>query len=374
MQTAAAEAESCSPRSIGRSALPFRRALLAWYDSARRSLPWRDSSDFYRVWISEVMLQQTRVEAVIPYFHRFLERFPDIRTLADASETDVLAAWSGLGYYSRARNLHRAAKQVAARGVPVSYDEVLSLPGAGPYTAAAISSIALGFPHAAVDGNVVRVISRLTNDDAEVSAPRTRARFAAEAQRLLDPNRPGDFNQAMMELGATVCLPGTPLCPECPVRRFCAARAAGRERRLPVKLKKPAATEIPLQLLAILRDSEVFLVRRDDTERRLASFWELPPRELFGDIRGAPAVEFTHRIVNDRFRVVVWKAVWKAVWQATAPSTVTPEGGRWFDLRELTSVPVTTVTRKALAGLLKEKMKRNRHKSVPVAKRNESEV
>jgi A/G-specific adenine glycosylase len=330
-----------------RSAPPFRRALLAWYDSVRRDLPWRESSDFYRVWISEVMLQQTRVEAVIPYFHRFMERFPGFQALADAPEPDVLAAWSGLGYYSRARNLHRAAKQVAAQGVPASHEEVLSLPGAGPYTAAAISSIALGLPHAAVDGNVIRVISRLTNDAAEISAPRTKARFATEAQRLLDTQRPGDFNQAMMELGATVCLPRTPVCPECPVQPFCEGRAAGRERELPVKLKKHAVTEIVLELLAIIRDGRVFLIRRDDAERRLAGFWELPPRELFAEVPGIRASDFTHRIVNDRFHVVVWKTV--------APEAETPDGGRWFDLSELTSVPVTTVTRKALAGLSKTK-------------------
>ena len=336
---------------FGRSALPFRRALLAWYDSVRRNLPWRESADFYRVWLSEVMLQQTRVEAVIPYFHRFLERFPDIQALADAPEPDVLAAWSGLGYYSRARNLHRAAKQVAAQGVPASHDGVLSLPGAGPYTAAAISSIALGLPHAAVDGNVIRVLSRLPNDAAEVSSPRTRARFAAEAQRLLDTRRPGDFNQAMMELGATVCLPRTPLCPECPVQRFCAGREAGRERELPVKLKKQEVTEIALDLLVILRDGAVFLVRRDDAERRLASFWELPARALFAEIPGIRASEFTHRIVNDRFHVVVWQAMLSAA--------VTAEGGRWFDLPELTSVPVTTVTRKALAALFKKETAAN---------------
>ncbi len=334
----------------------FRRALFAWYDSVHRTLPWRESNDFYRVWLSEVMLQQTRVEAVIPYFHRFLERFPDVRALAEAPEPDVLAAWSGLGYYSRARNLHRAAKLVAGSGVPASHDEVLSLPGAGPYTAAAISSIALGLPYAAVDGNVIRVVSRLTNDAAEISAPRTRARFAAEAQHLLDPRRPGDFNQAMMELGATVCLPRTPLCPECPVRKFCAARAAGRERELPVKLKKPGVTEIALEPLAILRDGEVFLIRRDDSEKRLASFWELPARALFPEILSARGSEFTHRIVNDRFHVVVWTAVG----QTAVPSTVPPEGGRWFELRELASVPVTTVTRKALETLSNEPGAQNR--------------
>ena len=325
------------------SAPAFRRALLAWYDAARRDLPWRASLDFYRVWLSEIMLQQTRVEAVIPYFHRFLDRFPDVQSLAAAPESDVLAAWSGLGYYSRARNLHRAAKLVAGRGLPASHAEVLSLPGAGPYTAAAISSIALGLPHAAVDGNVVRVISRLTDDASEISAPRTRARFAEEAQRLLDPRRPGDFNQAMMELGATVCVPRNPACGECAVLRFCAGRAAGRERELPVRRRKAEVTEIALELLALIRDEELFLIRRDDSEKRMAGFWELPKKNLFLKVSGEPAAAFTHRIVNDRFRVAVWKSV--------PSSRPLPADGRWFAFAELVSVPVTTVTRKALAAL-----------------------
>ena len=156
------------------------------------------------------MLQQTRVEAVIPYYRRFLERFPSVEALAAAPENDVLAAWSGLGYYRRARNLHSAAKQIIAEGLPATHEVILSLPGVGPYTAAAIASIALDLPHAAVDGNVVRVISRLTNDASEIASPAARRRFAEEAARLLDPRRPGDFNQAMMELGATICVPRTP--------------------------------------------------------------------------------------------------------------------------------------------------------------------
>jgi len=173
---------------VNRSA--FRRALLRWYDSSRRDLPWRESNAFYPVWLSEIMLQQTRVEAVIPFYLRFLERFPTPAALAAAPESDVLAAWSGLGYYSRARNLQRAARQMAARGLPATYEEVLSLPGAGPYTAAAIASIALRLPHAAVDGNVTRVISRLTDDPSEVSSAVAKRRFATEANALLDRDGP----------------------------------------------------------------------------------------------------------------------------------------------------------------------------------------
>jgi A/G-specific adenine glycosylase len=289
------------------------------------------------------MLQQTRVEAVIPYYRRFLERFPSVEALASAEEEEVLAAWSGLGYYSRARNLQRAARRIAQSGLPATYEQVLCLPGAGPYTAAAIASIALGLPHAAVDGNVTRVISRLTNDAAEMTSLAARRRVAAAAHALLDVQRPGDFNQAMMELGATVCLPRAPACGRCPVKKFCGARTAGTEAQVPVRLKKQKARDVRLDLVLIedpdhADRSRVFLVRRAAGERRLADFWELPEKRLLP--RGARCRrlrEFRHQIVNDRFRVAIWTS------QQTPPA-----GGRWFSPRELERVPVTTVTRKAL--------------------------
>jgi len=318
----------------------FRRALFAWYDRAKRDLPWRSGSPvFYRVWISEIMLQQTRVEAVIPYYERFLARFPDVESLAAASEPDVLTAWSGLGYYSRARNLHRAAKQVARDGLPADYAQLRELGGIGPYTAAAVASIAFGLPHAAVDGNVMRVISRLTNDAGEISSPLIRRRFAEEAQSLLDPSRPGDFNQAMMELGAKICVPRSPDCTQCPVCRFCAARSAGSERELPVKLKKNAARDVSLDLALFSEvTGKIFLVQRTAKERRLAGFWELPSKTLFPDWRGLEVKQITHQIVNDRFRITVW--------QGTAPQLL--PAGRWFKPAELETIPLTTVARKAL--------------------------
>jgi A/G-specific adenine glycosylase len=317
----------------------FRGDLLAWYDESRRALPWRESTDFYRVWVSEIMLQQTRVEAAIPYYLRFLNRFPTIQALAEAPEEDVLAAWSGLGYYSRARNLRRAARRAAADGIPVTYEAVRTLPGVGPYTAAAVASIAFGEAHAAVDGNVVRVVSRLTNGLAEIGK---------EAERLLDRERAGDFNQAMMELGATVCVPGAPKCDVCPVLRHCAGRAAGRERELPVKAPKPAVRDVALDLLALQRGpapqggGEVFLLQRGAAEKRLAGFWELPEKARFPKIGAEPAGRFTHRIVNDRFRVVVWYGVWHGRARGN------PEGGKWFDRGSLSTLPLATITRKAL--------------------------
>ena len=319
--------------------------MLRWYDRAKRDLPWRVTRDFYRVWISEIMLQQTRVEAAIPYYERFLALFPDVESLAVAPEPDVLTAWSGLGYYSRARNLHRAAKQVGATGYPADYEQLSGLPGIGPYTAAAIASIALGQPFAAVDGNVIRVVSRLANDPGEVSSPLTRQRFSREAQRLLDPRRPGDFNQAMMELGATVCVPRSPDCGLCPVARFCAARAAGTERELPVKLKKTAARDVKVDLAVFTGCNEspaiagsVFLVQRAPDERRLAGFWELPQKNLFPGWRGRRAKEFVHQIVNDRFRITVWRGL--------TPKAL--PSGRWFGPADLAAIPLTTISRKAL--------------------------
>jgi A/G-specific adenine glycosylase len=319
----------------------FRKKLLTWYHSVFRNLPWRENTDFYRVWLSEIMLQQTRVEAVIPYYHSFLAGFPTLETLAAAPEQDVLAAWSGLGYYSRARNLHRAAKQAAAAGIPATYEEIRALPGIGDYTAAAVGSIALGLPYAAVDGNVIRVVSRLTNDPSEISAPATKRRFSETAQELLDPLRPGDFNQAMMELGATICKPVTPRCAACPVGDHCAALAAGTQRQLPVKLKKQKTREVELDLVILDRDGAVFLLQRTADNRRLAGFWELPEKKLFPEIHGKLRAEFAHQIVNDRFRVRVH----------TAPTPKDLPGGRWVAEAELAEIPVSTTTRKALAAI-----------------------
>jgi A/G-specific adenine glycosylase len=310
-------------------------------------LPGAGADRFYRVWLSEIMLQQTRVEAVIPYYRLFLERFPSIETLAAAPETDVLTAWSGLGYYSRARNLHRASKHIAAEGLPAAYEVVRSLPGVGPYTAAAIASIALDLPHAAVDGNVMRAISRLTNDHSEMTSLPARRRFAAEAALLLDLRRPGDFNQAMMELGATVCLPRAPACGSCPVAKLCAARAAGTERELPVKLPKPKPREAPLDLAILERGARVFLIKRAATERRLADFWELPARQLFPRRSAMEKItEFRHQIVNDRFRVAIWRIEFESLHPPGLPE------GNWVEIAELRRIPLTTVTKKALAARL----------------------
>ncbi len=292
------------------------------------------------------MLQQTRVEAVIPYYERFLQRFPSLAELAAAPEQDVLTRWSGLGYYSRARNLHRAARQIDAQGLPSDYDQVRALPGVGPYTAAAIASIALALPHAAVDGNVIRVVSRLTDDASEITSPATRRSFSETAALLLDRHRPGDFNQAMMELGATVCTPRNPDCASCPVEKFCAARIAGTERVLPVRPKKSDTRDLALDLALVERRGYIFLMKRDAAERRLADFWELPLKNMLPDTLRAtlePLGEFRHRIVNDRMQVACWHIV------ATEPRPADFPPGKWVPFGALHRIPLTTLTKKALA-------------------------
>ncbi|MEZ4417980.1 MAG: A/G-specific adenine glycosylase [Gemmatimonadota bacterium] len=257
---------------------PLRRALLAFYDATRRELPWRGTDDPYRVWVSEIMLQQTRVETVIPYFERWLERFPTLSSLAAADVDDVLPIWKGLGYYSRARNLHRAAQAVRDRhGGVIPRDAVAlrDLPGVGRYTAGAVASIAFGVPEPVVDGNVRRVLSRLF----DLEAPDESELWAA-AEALLDRRRPGDFNQALMELGATVCTPRAPSCDACPLAFRCAALERGTVAlRPPPRKRGPVPHLHYLSLVVWTDEGRTVLVQRPD-EGLLARMWEFPAREM----------------------------------------------------------------------------------------------
>ncbi|MBI1387983.1 MAG: A/G-specific adenine glycosylase [bacterium] len=267
-------AESIAPSSQKASAL--RRALLGWYDRARRNLPWRRDCDPYRVWISEIMLQQTRVETVIDYFNRFIAAFPTVSDLARAREDRVLKLWEGLGYYSRARNLHAAAKTIAGRGkFPHDAAGWRELPGVGRYTAGAIASIALGERAAVVDGNVKRVLARLFLIEAPIEAAASVELCWSLAERLVPPKRPGDFNQAMMELGARVCLPRKPLCSECPLRAHCAALKANAVERLPVRKAKPKPPHVQVVAAAIRKNGRYLLGRRPPSGM-LGGLWEFP--------------------------------------------------------------------------------------------------
>lgn len=240
---------------LERGSLPnFRSQLLGWFRQFQRDLPWRRTRDPYRIWLSEIMLQQTRVAAVIPYYEKFLERFPDIRTLAAASQEEVLRLWSGLGYYSRARNLQKAAQQIVAQHggqFPTNIEDVLELPGIGNYTAAAILSIGFGEKHAVLDGNVARVLARLGAIRGDLRAPQRWRELQEIASARLDPKSPGDWNQAMMELGATLCMPKSPQCLLCPVNQFCEGRKLGIAELVPEKRQKRAAVIVTLAAVVL---------------------------------------------------------------------------------------------------------------------------
>jgi A/G-specific adenine glycosylase len=332
-----------SPATHNWNAQSLRAQLLAWYDANRRDLPWRQTADPYSIWVSEIMLQQTRVPAVMERYTAFLERFPTVADLARASEADVLALWSGLGYYRRARMLHHAAQFVAANldgTLPAFSAELRKLTGIGVYTAAAIASIAHGERIAVVDGNVERVVCRLAGLDASAtSAASLRREIDALANTLVHPQRPGDFNQAMMELGATVCLPRNPLCLVCPLRDCCRARQEGTAAQLPVKLRKQAPVEIEAVLLVARQRGRVLLRRRADSARRMAGFWELPAIEdLPGARPGRHLGSFRHTITYHHYTFTVRSATARA----SGPEF------RWFEASELGDIPLSTTARKAL--------------------------
>ena len=254
-------------------------ALLAWYDAGARVLPWRDDPTAYHVWLSEIMLQQTRVSAVLPYYERFLAALPDVAALAAVEEDRLLKLWEGLGYYNRARNLQKAARKIMEEydGVfPGDYETIRSLPGIGEYTAGAVASIAFGQAVPAVDGNVLRVIARITGDEGDVLDSAVKRRFGAWVRDVLPEDRPGDFNQALMELGAMVCLPnGAPKCAQCPARPFCTACREGTWNVLPVKRKK-TPRRMEEKTVFVLLSSQGVALRQRAAKGLLAGLWEFP--------------------------------------------------------------------------------------------------
>ena len=259
----------------------FRRRMLSWFAKRKRDLPWRRTKDSYRIWLSEIMLQQTRVAAVIPYYERFIENFPDVHALAGAPTDHVLKSWAGLGYYSRAKNLQSAAKEIVMRHsgeFPRRHESALALPGIGRYTAAAVLSIAYDAPHAVLDGNVARVLARIFALHGDLRVPATWRKLEAAAQELLAQKSPGNWNQAMMELGATVCMPKSPRCDECPVEKWCRARELGVAEKLPSARKKRAPIDVILAA-AVLLDlrGRTLLIRQLGGEGALFSrMWQFP--------------------------------------------------------------------------------------------------
>lgn len=256
--------------------------LLEWFDENKRVLPWREDPKPYRVWISEIMLQQTRVETVKSYFERFMNHFPTILDLAEAEEDELLKAWEGLGYYSRAKNLQKAAKILVEQydaKLPMEQEELLKIPGIGPYTSGAISSIAYGRKAAAVDGNVLRVFMRLLADDSDILKESVKKKTAERVLALMPEERAGDFNQALMELGAMVCLPhGAPKCKECPLMERCAARKQGREEEFPKKSKNKLRKRVKRTILILSYQNQIVLQKRPDTGL-LSGLYEFPGLE-----------------------------------------------------------------------------------------------
>jgi A/G-specific adenine glycosylase len=337
----------------GKNLATFRRALLRWYDQHRRELPWRKTRDPYRIWLSEIMLQQTRVAAVVDHYRIFLNRFPNVQALAAATEDAVLAAWSGLGYYRRARRLYQCARELMRKHhgrFPLTAEALEALPGIGPYTAAAIASIAFAEPVAVVDGNVERVLQRLTG--IHLSVPQT----WQHAQAFLATSRPGDFNQAMMELGATVCVPGQPRCPTCPVRRWCVTQSPSKDpsgaiTRMERRASSPGRTltrnssrRIKKEIWCVLnlRNGSIRLVRRPRKSPLMPGMWELP--QLSQKRRPTP-VSFAWRTFRHSITVTDY---------AVHVHTARTAKGQWIPVADISHFPITGLTRKILkaAGVI----------------------
>jgi A/G-specific adenine glycosylase len=355
----------------------LRERLLAWYGRAKRDLPWRRTRDPYAIWLSEVMLQQTRVDTVVPYFERFLARWPTVSSLAEAPIDDVLAAWSGLGYYRRARMLHSGARAIAAaRAFPSDAEGLARVPGIGRYTAGAVASIAYGEAAPLVDGNVARVFARIFAIEDDLRSTRAVKRLWALATTLVDPRDPGSWNQALMELGATVCTPREPRCVSCPVRPACRARSLGLEGTLPrMKTKAQPRLQRRWALLLATRDDHLLLGQRR-LEARFGGLWEPPMLDVASDdetldqaaarlaaLAGAEvrevvrAGQVTHVLSHRRLEVSVLRArAGTPRLLVDRPSGTEPEGGEgeyasfaFVDSQRLGGRGISTLARKVLA-------------------------
>lgn len=328
----------------------FQSALLGWYRAHARALPWREAPSLYKTVVSEFMLQQTQVKTVLPYFARWLEALPDFSALAAASEERVLKLWEGLGYYSRARNLHRLAREIAARPAPPRAPaEWLELPGVGPYTAATITSISFGAPAACVDGNVVRVLARLTADATTFRDSATAAKaFAPLADALLARDASGDHNQAMMELGATVCFRQNPLCLTCPVRGFCAAAARGEPEALP-KLAPKIMEQRAVVRLWCERDGALLLHRSAPGAQRFANMHELPLPEHTG-LDAAKATQGT--LLAKKRRGITRFLITESIHLAAAPKKKLGPELVWVPFHELDAVTLSGPHRRWVTEIL----------------------
>ncbi len=354
---------------VSESQPEFRDALLKWFKKYQRKMPWRGIQDPYLIWVSEVMLQQTQVKKVVAYYERFIERFPNVQQLAAAPLQDVLKVWEGLGYYARARNLHKAAKIVVEtfKGeIPSDYATFRKLPGVGDYSAAAVQSIAFNTPYAAVDGNIKRVLARLFLMDAPVNEASSAKHFQQKADNLLDQKEPGLFNQAMMELGATVCRPQSPTCLVCPVNQFCEAFHTARQDEFPHRIKTAKVPEHHLAAGVIYKGSEVLIIQRP-LDGLLGGLWEFPNGQIGENETAEQAcIRCITDIVNlsvtnlksltrvrhafTHFKIVV--DVFECEYQAGEVTLNGPIDAKWVEVAALQDYPIPRATHKFLDKLI----------------------
>lgn len=348
----------------------MREQLAEWYSHQQRELPWREIKDPYATWVSEIMLQQTRVATVIPYFLRFMERFPTVTELANADLDDVLAQWSGLGYYRRARHLHAGAQEVVERfggELPANHKELLSIKGIGRYTAGAIASIAFDLPYPAVDGNVYRIFSRIACLDDPVNSPALHRTCEAIASQIVQGESPGDLTQAMMELGALVCTPKSPACLLCPVREHCKAYATGQTLAYPVPKKTTKVRDMTVQWAMLQRDEHILLVQRP-ADGLFAGLWELPglylPHPgpdhtndlqahltslgLIATLQPEPR-HYQHTLSHRRMHIALYQS------EAIEGSvSLPPDTFQWVQLDDHPNLPISSITRQVFTSLLRE--------------------
>ena len=362
----------------GRELATFRKHLLGWFREFQRDLPWRRTTDPYRIWLSEIMLQQTRVAAAIPYYERFLQRFPDVHALAAAPQEEVLRLWSGLGYYNRARNLQKAAQQIVAkhRGFfPTRLDDALALPGIGNYTAAAILSIAFGEKLAVLDGNVARVLARLGAIHGDLRESQRWQELQKRADRLLEPKSPGDWNQTMMELGATLCAPKSPQCLLCPVAQFCEGRRLGIAESLPEKRKKRATVRVTLAAAVFVdaKGQALLLPPPKNTKEKpsadhvptlVSKMWHFLTLSVTGEPAGKlsaflrklmPGVPGRSRQLVPAGKVrhaVTYRAITLLPFLINVQKLPPVPGARQVPLDNISSLPVSNLTRKVARAAL----------------------
>lgn len=325
--------------------------LLQWYKNNKRDLPWRHTRDPYKIWISEIMLQQTRVDTVIEYYHRFLLRFPDIKALAHSTEEAVLEAWKGLGYYSRAKNIHKAAKwmwEFNKGQFPQTWEEIKKLPGIGDYTAGAISSIAFNEPRPAVDGNVLRVISRMEGSYEDIGTEKTRKNIERIEVQMIPEGEARDYIQALMELGAMICVPLSPRCELCPAHDFCIARISNRQSELPLKKKKEKPPEeIEYQALLVLFEGHILMEFREN-DTLLGGMWGVPLDEKHGlKIKNKKSLGKVSHVFSHR----IWKM--EVILGELENTANLPPNFRFIQLAELESLAIPKAFQKVLALLPK---------------------